>query len=667
MNQAILDRIAASKPSRPTRDKSRRHDVPALPPLPATVRRRGPAWLQFAVAAALVLGLVGAAYGGGLIGGSSGKQPTSIPAVLGSNNATATAAPAPSPASVAANVSANFRGGAARTGEMPGPAPVGAPELVWKNNIGLTDRSSPVVDGGRVFVLASSAGSGAKYSSFLKAVDLKTGNDVWSVNVDAAPTAFDDGPAAANGLVYVVTTEGVVGFNEADGTIAWSYLTDNQLVGAGSPALDGSSLYLLVGDSTLRSLNAKTGAENWRVSVPGQGAGTESSFFVASVTAAKGIVYAATQQGLVFAADARDGHKLWQFQAKGGIHVAPMVYGGVLYIASIVFNEGEAGTPGRLSALDAKTGKQLWAPKVFSSSFTMAAGNGMIFLDSATPDGMPLTALEANTGKQRWTGPVAEGLFAPVFADGVLFASGSDGGIQKLDPATGEMSSSVFLNYVSDPAVIDGLLVASSYDTLFAIGGIDQPGADSVADFSGLPPCSPPTAVPTNLFTGKPKYTIGVETQLKARPGKGATWEDGRDAYFTEFPQLLADNVLTGPKASSAQIDGILSTFKAMGDCSARVDGQIGIQGFFTADFFRRRVAKAGPNGYALTWPYQPGSDELNSMTTIRLEDGRVAIELHAQSDNAPYLLIIFNQQNDIWMIDEVYKIVDQYNWSQLG
>lgn len=662
MNQAILDRIAAPKPSRRTRQKTRRDEVPALPPLPAAVRRRGPAWLQFAVAAALILGLIGAAYGGGLLGGPSNDQPTAIPAVLGANNATATPAAASTPA---ANEPANFRGGAARTGEMPGPAPVGAPELVWKNNLGPTDRSSPVVDGERVFVLASSAGSGAKYSSFLNAIDLNTGNDLWSVNVDAPPTAFGGGPATENGLVYVVTSAGVVGFNETDGAIAWSYSTDNQLVGAGSPALDGSSLYLLVGDSTLRSVNAKTGAENWRVSVPGQAAGTESSFFVASVTAANGIVYAATQQGLVFAADASDGHKLWQFQAKGGIHVAPMVYDGVLYIASIVGNEGEAGTPGRLSALDAKTGKQLWAPKVFSSSFSMAAGNGTIFLDSTTPDGMPLTALEANTGKQLWTGPVASGFFAPVFADGMLFASGSDGSVQKLDPATGKLLSSVFLNYVSDPAVVDGLLIAGNYNTLFAIGGINDPGVDPVADFSGLPPCSPPSAVPTKAFTGKPKHTIGVETQLKTRPGKGPTWEDGRDAYSTDYPQLLTENVPTGPEASAEQTNGILATFKAMGDCSVRVDGQIAIQGFFTADFFRRGVAKAGPDGYALTWQYQPDETELASMTTVVLDDGRVAAAF--LNTSGPHLFIIFTQQNDHWLIDETYVVVDQYNWSQLG
>jgi hypothetical protein len=160
-----------------------------------------------------------------------------------------------------------------------------------------------------------------------------------------------------------------------------------------------------------------------------------------------------------------------------------------------------------------------------------------------------------------------------------------------------------------------------------------------------------------------PKLTIDAESELKVRPGAPVT-EDGRTTYSTEWPQLLAVNAPTGPAASETQTAGILATFKAMGDCSVRSDGQRLIQGFFTSDFFRRGVAKPTADGYDLTWQYQPEPQELAAMTTVVLPDGRVAAVFNS---TGPHLFVIFRQQDGHWLIDEFYNLVDQYNWSQQG
>jgi len=645
----------------------RTYDVAAPQHMRERSRPARMAFVQVAVAAALILGLVGAAYGGGVFDRFS-DRPTPIPAVLGAKTAT-------TPAPVSTNATANYRGDASRSGQMPGPAPVGAPTLVWKNTSGGTNPSALAVEGGRVFSIVNTDGTGATYPYLLKAIDLQTGADLWSVGLDAK---VESAPAVADGFVYAETKFGIVAFNQTNGTAAWSYSTGGYDNGAThgtyqpngpAPAIANGTLYFSVEDATLRAIDAKTGIEKWSVNVPGSEArpyDTYGPFNAAPVSVDNGVIYGPGAAGLAFAIDANSGHSRWTFQTQGEITAAPVVDGDRVYLASAVTTQSTKVTSGRLYGLDAKSGKQLWPPTTVNSSFRIATADQLVFVSSATLEGTPLIAFNGVTGKQMWTYAGAGNGFAPTFVFGQLFFTGTDGSVDAVNALTGELSWSVFLNWISDPVIVDGMLIAGNYGGIFAIGGDGNgaPVASPPADLSGLPACTPPGAVPTKKLTGTPKYVIDAESQLKTWPGVSLL-EDGSPA-FTEWPQLLTENVPTGNEATAAQTTQIQETLGEMRNCWARVDGERLMQGFFTSDFFRRGGVYFGPHGYRLTWgTLQPEQTEIDSLTTVVLNDGRIAARI-APIHN-PGEFIIFRQQDGHWMIDEVYKIVDQYNWSQPG
>jgi outer membrane protein assembly factor BamB len=669
MNQAILDRIAASKPSRPTRDKSRRHNVPALPPLPAAVRRRGPAWLQFAVAAALVLGLLGAAYGGGLIGGSSGKQPKSIPAVLGANNATATATSATEHGPVA-----SFRGNSTNSGQMPGPAPQGTPVLAWRQSVGSNVSAMPAYDNGRIFVVATQNLIGQNNSTYpdsLIALDVKTGAKLWATKM-AARQQFPTAPVAANGTVVVITSAGLVGFDELTGAVAWSYSTGADQVNGTAPTVANGIAYISVQDATIRAIDLASGVERWRVFAPVDALQDAAHRFSPpfSLAVSNGAIYGLNGPGLAFALDATDGHVRWKFEAQGMFGSEPVIDGATLYLSTYVIGQQNEMPTGRLYALDASNGKLLWSPKKIGSPFSMAAANSMVFVSNSTVFGSQLLAIDGATGKQAWIGEYSIGDFSPVLASGELFYQGLDGKTKAVNAATGEPIWSVYLNGSTAPIIVDNLLIAASGSTIYAVGGgegIVASGTPTSIDLSGHSACTPMRSIPIAEVTGQPNHTIDAETQLKDPNGKPSR---ASGIQLTIWPQLLTANVPPGSPASDEQVAQIKKTLGAMDSCVGMADGSYNIQGFFTDDFFKRGFCHFYQTyGYLVTWLSLRQNQSVDGpLKTIVLGDGRIAVEVSPADDlDGRGEFIIFAEQNGRWLVDEAYRLMDAYNWVEPG
>lgn len=569
-----------------------------------------------------------------------------------------------------------YRGDAARTGTMPGPGPSGAPMLAWKNQNqeSVYSHTVPVVAGSRVFVTRGSMGGDPPYS--LAALDLRTGNELWSADIG---NPFRYVPAVADGLVYMPidneppTDSELVALDEETGEIAWRYPLEGKMNGF-SPAVADGLVYFTVTDFSLRALDAETGQEAWRTDIPGltaeemqyEGFVTESSVAVAG-----GIVYAVGSGGLVAAVDADDGHELWTFRTEGGQPGTPLVADGVLLVTSIVWEEGEAGTPGRLTALDAAAGTPRWGPIVLSSAATLAAGDGTVFVQVATDDGAAVEAFDIQTGAHRWTFAGGSFLNEPAYVDGDLYVSSRDDGtIQRVDAETGTSEWSVYLD-AGDPVVVDSLVIASGHGAIYAVAGNGDEDALETAsapvDLSGLPACKPPRPVPTTIFEGTPSAAIAAETKLiEPEGGKGA-FVDGRPARSTTWPQILAENVPTGAAARAEDVLGIQLTLRHMADCAVRPEGQRLIQGYFTDDFFRRGVAADRPDGYWMTWGLQPEEPEIENLNATVLDDGRIAAVTATTYDQQPHLLLIFVRQDGQWLIDELYKVTTEYFYGPMG
>lgn len=569
---------------------------------------------------------------------------------------------APEPPSEPVANPSGSRGGSTRAGVMPGPAPSGVPSLAWTRPDVRATIEGLTTDGDRLYVTRSNADE----STFsMVAIDLASGADLWSVEVENGSWFV---PVTNDDFVFFPRTSSstasgeLLALDRNDGSVAWSYPVDGWIGGA-SPALADGLLFLTLGDSTLRAVDAETGAEVWRAELyveipqPGEGPGE------ASVAVGNGTVFAAGPNGKLFAFDAEDGSPRWSYQAEGWINRSPVVSDGVIFVSSLVLEEGPAGTPGRLSALDARTGEPVWETKFIGSSFSLTAAEGTLFVVGSTPDGSPLEAYDARTGESLWSYPGAGFMFAPVVVDGTVFVAREDGAIVGLDTATGDMTWSVYLGWVSEPVLVDGLLVAGSYNGLVAVEGDGGANSPETVDLSGLPACEPPRAYPRAEIEGTPAATIEQETRLEEREGRPPTWEDGRPAQFVEFPQLLIGNLPGGSEAPIDDVAAIQETIERMRKCGARPEGDLLRQGFYTDDFFRRGYVPFGESGYRTFWTLSESPTE--SFDFVLLDDGRIATIW--SSSGTPRDLLIFAEEDGDWLIDESYNVVSEYNFGPLG
>ncbi|MBW3497522.1 outer membrane protein assembly factor BamB [Janthinobacterium sp. NKUCC08_JDC] len=174
---------------------------------------------------------------------------------------------------------------------------------------------------------------------------------------------------------------------------AWKYSIGKAGVYAFTPALAGSSLYVVSADGALARLDAASGRETWRVK-----AGSD----ITSSPGSDGTVVAVgAAKGAVLAFDA-DGKQLWKAQASSEVLTAPVVGQGVVVVRSV---------DNRIVGFDAKTGERKWTVQRVTPALTlrnapgMALGGANIYV--AQPGGK-LLALTAATGVVRWEVVVSE-------------------------------------------------------------------------------------------------------------------------------------------------------------------------------------------------------------------------------------------------------------------
>ncbi len=386
-----------------------------------TVRRFWPL-LEFAASAALILGMLG------LLGGYLTESRV-LPKM---------AAPWQDPDVPAVPMA---RGGPARTGEMPGPAPEGVPDARWQVGTGATTPSSPMVVDGVVYV--------GTYDRTLLALDAATGTERWRFTTDGA---IGGSPAVADGVVYVGDEARVLYAVHADtGEQRWRVDLGDSLYTAAPAVVDGT-VYLTSGAggtapavvdgivyaggdgsasrSPLRvhAIDAASGQERWRHAVAADGlfaldatTGEEQWYFTttgpvyhSSPVVANGTVYVGSKDGNVYAVDATTGAERWRFTTGNAVYASPAVVDEIVYVGS---------TDGFLYALDAATGEQRWrletgvvqrsAPAVVDDVVYIVGGN-------------LLWAVDAATGSERWqvaTGGNGEG--SPAVVGGTIYVGGA--------------------------------------------------------------------------------------------------------------------------------------------------------------------------------------------------------------------------------------------------
>jgi outer membrane protein assembly factor BamB len=221
--------------------------------------------------------------------------------------------------------------------------------------------------------------------------------------------------------------------------VAWTYrpsVPSNGFQDWG-PVAAGGWIFTPSGLSSVVALDAKTGRVGWQVSLV-------SNVFTVAYAQAQGVLLATTSTTTVatptlFGLDPATGRTLWQNMvndqpALGGIEGAPAVDGGIVYVASMLY-EGS----GSVAAFEVTTGRQLWRWTLpgFSPSTPPAVANGRVIVGF---DNKRLYCLDAASGTQvwateSWADPIGA---APVVqGDRVFATSGST--VYALDMAAGQI------------------------------------------------------------------------------------------------------------------------------------------------------------------------------------------------------------------------------------
>ena len=175
---------------------------------------------------------------------------------------------------------------------------------------------------------------------------------------------------------------------------------------------------------------------------------------------------------------------IWSRTADAGIGLHPVLADGVLYVGS---------DDGRLYALDARTGDELWRYDAgFALQGSAAIANGMLFASSE--DGT-LHAIDLATHSRTWQATGVEDV--GLVADGVVYVAGSANRAVGYDAATGtERWSWIAPGAVQRLTVADGTAyVTVAGGTLHAIaladGAARWPAVQTLSNEAGFPLLTP--------------------------------------------------------------------------------------------------------------------------------------------------------------------------------
>ena len=341
--------------------------------------------------------------------------------------------------------SPQYRGGPARTGLQPGPAPDGVPEEHWTYETGDTFGAlSPAVDGDLVFF-----GPGE-----LHAIERATGEEAGSFSGGdlgfVAPPAID-----GDGTVYALNEGGTLfALRPADEETVWSYEVGGPVVGGTPTVSDG--MVFFVANGVLIGLNAETGEEEWTADVG-------ASYTAPAVV--DGVVYVAGgSPASIYAFDAERGREQWSVEFGGGSS-----FGAFAVADETIFVANEDGT---LYALSTDEGEELWSEELGNqfASGSPAVVDGVVF---AAGEGSSFYALEAESGDEFWSieldGDVSS---QPVVVDSLVLVGDAEGTLYALDAETGDEEWTVDLGAAVEgsPVVIDGVIYADADGTVYALG-----------------------------------------------------------------------------------------------------------------------------------------------------------------------------------------------------
>jgi outer membrane protein assembly factor BamB len=317
--------------------------------------------------------------------------------------------------------------------------PASGPPLAWKAGGVGEGFSSVAISGGRIYTLGDVAGT-----QTLTAKSATDGKTLWTAKV-GPPWVDEMGgprstPTVDGDAVYTLGTEGdLVVVEAATGKERWRKSLPRDFGGnvmsmwkwSESPLVDGDRVVVTPGAKAagLVALNKKTGAEIWRTALPDLGPkGKDGAGYSSIVIGAGGGVRQYVQlmgRGLV-GVDANDGKLLWSYNkvANDVANISMPIVSGDLVFASTAYSAGASLVKISKAAHGVEAREVYFLdPKTLQNHHGgLVLVDGNVYAGNGQNKGFPI-CIEMATGKVLWGGDIRNagtGSAAVVYADGNL-------------------------------------------------------------------------------------------------------------------------------------------------------------------------------------------------------------------------------------------------------
>lgn len=251
------------------------------------------------------------------------------------------------------------------------------------------------------FVLAGSGGTGGT-SPPVRQIDGGKLAPVQKWESELGETAYGN-LITADGVVYLTTDFHVYAIDASTGDIKWKYYPPG--FSPSSPAVAGDIVYVGASTALAIALDARTGRVIWEHELSSDRREHTSNPIVTD-----GLVYFGTgwadysccagsgSGGRITALDAKTGQEVWHIETSGNFGSGGSTFAvanGLLYKG--VGYGGPSVTATDLSALDLKTGRQIWESP-FDVNFVLAAPDRMLYF----ANDRELVSVDGKTGQERW-------------------------------------------------------------------------------------------------------------------------------------------------------------------------------------------------------------------------------------------------------------------------
>lgn len=303
--------------------------------------------------------------------------------------------------------------------------------------------SQPVVAGGLIFAMDS--------ASVVTAYNAKTGNDVWEVEL--TPEDEDDGHiggglAFEGGRIFATTGFGqVIAIDARSGKIAWRRKVGLPIRTA--PTVRDNRVFVVTATNTLFALNARNGETLW------QHSGIEETTNLlggGSPAVDGGVVIVPYSSGELAALKVENGQELWTDSLAGGRRSAgtttiSAIRGRPIIDRGLVFAISNGGL---VAAINLRTGRRVWDRTIGGVESPWIAGDYLFVISNNSE----LVALGRRTGRIHWVRPLPQWedpedkdgriiWTGPILVSDRLIVAGSSGEAMSISPYSGRILGKV--------------------------------------------------------------------------------------------------------------------------------------------------------------------------------------------------------------------------------